>query len=223
MDSYSLENMMKTDISSVFSEILKGLDYTLPLSSRSKKNTKIRNRLKECFVNYIANNSHPRIYGCTSSSAGTKKSPYDICLNYKTDDGTFDDLIWCDIKILNDSFDDENPDFGNPEDIISFIKDGHFYVISVLLLCESDDNNETVFVEYNIGGYVMCHFLKDIPEFCRIDEQPQFQANILDPQEYRTREQFLELFREIYTGASNETFDELEKCLSSYAKKMHLD
>ena len=222
MESRSFENLLKTDIETVFTEILKDLDHTLPLSSRSEKNTKIRNRLKECFSKYIIENSHPRIYNCSCSAPGSKKSPYDICINYKTDDGAFDDLIWCNIKILNDSFDDENPNLGNAEDVISFIKDGHFYVVSVILLCESDDNNGTVFVDFNNEKYAQCQLLKDIFVTFRIDENQQFQVNILDPEDYRTSEQFLELFRERYTGASNETFDDLKKCLSSYAAKMNL-
>ena len=41
---------------------------------------------------------------------------------------------------------------------------------------------------------VHCQFLKDIHHSVRINPKPQFQVNIHEPEEYRSRDEFLELF-----------------------------
>lgn len=227
------ENRMKTDIESVFTNILKEHNYILPISARSRSGAEISDFLEDNFVEYINKNSHPRIYNPTGADKRATKSPYDFCFNYnyKSENLFFDDLIWGDIKATKRSFEDSNPDLGTPEKIIKFIKEGHFYLMFVFFEYEPFED-KSKFVKFSNGKYVKCQFLKDISHTVRINPKPQFQVNINEPEEYRTREEFLKLFKIKYfesvdriianaqkkKSKLSERFSELEKCLNNYQK-----
>ena len=76
--------------------------------------------------------------------------------------------------------------------------DGHFYLMFVFLEYEATADNQTQFLPFEDGRYVHCQFLKDIHHTVRINPKPQFQVNIHESEEYRTREEFLELFYKKY-------------------------
>ena len=61
MDEKRLELLMKEDIESVFSSILKEHNFTLPISSRSRSGAEISDYLEDSFVKYFYKNSHKRI------------------------------------------------------------------------------------------------------------------------------------------------------------------
>ena len=94
--------------------------------------------------------------------------------------------------------------------------DGHFYLLFVFLQYEAQ-NNQTRFLPFKDGTYIRCQFLKDINHSVRINPKPQFQVNIHEPEEYRTREQFLELFYKKYQESINRNIIKQEK------KKAELD
>ena len=233
MDPRSIEKTMKEDIEYVFTEIMKLHDFVLPISARSRSGAEISDYLEDSFVEYILNNSHPRIYNPKGAPKGATKNPYDFCFNYKTKDESFDDLIWGDIKATKFSYADSNPDLGTPEKIIKFILDGHFYLLFVFLEYESTSNDQTSFKKFEDGKYVHCQFLKDIHHSVRINPKPQFQVNINEPEEYRTREEFLELFHTKYKESIDRIikkqnqkkkeldsrFKAMEKLLANYATK----
>lgn len=147
----------------------------------------------------------------------------------------FDDLIWGDIKATKKSYEDSNPDLGTPEKIIKFIMDGHFYLMFVFLEYEATPDNQTKFLPFDNGRYVHCQFLKDINHSVRINPKPQFQVNIHEPEEYRTRDEFLELFYTKYQESIdrniakqnkkkselNTRFDAMKKRLESYNSKIN--
>ena len=234
MDEKRLELLMKEDIESVFSSILKEHNFTLPISSRSRSGAEISDYLEDSFVKYFYKNSHKRIYNPKSARKGATKSPFDFCFNYKNEDFGFDDLIWGDIKATKKSYEDSNPDLGNPEKIIKFIMDGHFYLMFVFLEYEATEDNQTRFLPFDDSKYVHCQFLKDISHSIRINPKPQFQVNIHDPEEYRTREEFLELFYTKYQESIDRNiakqnkkkaelgarFDAMKKRLESYNSKI---
>lgn len=194
MDEKRIEELMKQDIESIFSQILKEHNYIFPISAKSRSGAEISDYLEDGFVEYLTRNPHQRIYNPKGAPKGATKNPYDFCFNYRYNAAGFDDLIWGDIKATKFSYDDSNPDLGTPEKIIKFIMAGHFYLMYVFLEYESTKDNQTKFLPFSDGKYVHCQFLKDIHHSVRINPKPQFQVNIHEPEEYRTRDEFLELF-----------------------------
>lgn len=194
MSIKTLENIMKKDIEDIFTNILVDHNYIFPISAKSRSGAEISDYLEDGFVDYLKNHVHPRIYNSKGSPKGATKNLYDFCFNYKSKEFNYDDLIWGDIKATKFSYADSNPDLGTPEKIIKFILDGHFYLMFVFLEYEATEDNKTKFIPFHDGRYVHCQFLKDINHTVRINPKPQFQVNINEPEEYRTREEFLELF-----------------------------
>ncbi len=113
--------------------------------------------------------------------------------------------------------------------------DGHFYLMFVFLEYDATDDNKTKFRQFADGKYVHCQFLKDINHTVRINPKPQFQVNISEAEEYRTREEFLELFYKKYQESIeriiekqnkkkldlDNRFGKLEKRLLAYAEKLN--
>lgn len=95
--------------------------------------------------------------------------------------------------------------------------DGHFYLMFVFLEYDTTKDNQIKFVPFEDGRYVHCQFLKDINHSVRINPKPQFQVNIHEPEEYRTRDEFLELFYVKYQESINRIIAKQEK------KKSELD
>ena len=223
---------MKRDIEDIFTNIITSHNYIFPISAKSRSGAEISDYLEDAFVEYFHNNSHPRIYNPTGSPKGHTKNPYDFCFNYKTENKEFDDLIWGDIKATKFSYNDSNPDLGTPEKVIKFILDGHFYLMFVFLEYESTEDNQTKFRKFDDGKFVHCQFLKDIHHSVRINPKPQFQVNIHEPEEYRTREEFIEMFYQKYNESIDRIiaiqnkkrekidgrFDKLRKAVSKYQK-----
>lgn len=235
MDVREFEELMKSDIESVFNTILEEHDYIFPISARSRSGAEISDYLEDCFVEYLNHNPHSRIYNPKGAPKGATKNPYDFCFNYRCSDFNYDDLIWGDIKATKFSYADSNPDLGTPEKIISFIMDGHFYLMFVFLEYDATDDNKTKFRQFVDGKYVHCQFLKDIHHTVRINPKPQFQVNISEPEEYRTREEFLDLFYTKYQESIDriiekqtkkkskldDRFDELAKRLLVYTERIN--
>ncbi len=217
MDERQLEQLMKQDIESIFTSILKEHNYILPISAKSRSGAEISDYLEDCFVEYLTQNIHERIYNPKSAPKGATKNPYDISFNYKYSDANFDDLIWGDIKATSTSYKNSNPNLGTPEKIIDFIMEGHFYLMLILFKYESTKDNRLRFKEFEDGRYVHCQFLKDINHSVRISPLPQFQVNIHKPEEYRTRDEFLELFYIKYQESIKRNIAKQEK------KKSELD
>lgn len=194
MNERKLEELMKADIEAIFSNILKANNYILPISAKSRSGAEISDYLEDKFIEYLTQYPHERIYQPATSPKGATKNPYDFCFNYKCQDFNFNDLIWGDIKAFKFSYTNSNPDLGTPEKIIDFIMNQHFYLMFVFFEYESTTDNQIKFLSFNDGRYVHCQFLKDIHHSVRTNPKPQFQVNIHEPEEYRTRDEFLELF-----------------------------
>lgn len=192
------EDLMKKDLQYVYNEILEANNYILPISAKSRSGAEISDYLEDGFVEYLTNNSHPRIYNPKGSPKGSTKNPYDFCFNYRNKDFKFDDLIWGDIKATKKSYADSNPDLGTPTKMIKFMLEGHFYLVFVFVEYDATDDGQTIFKPFDDGEYVHVMFLKDISSTVRINPKPQFQVNIHEPEEYRTKEEFLNLFLKKY-------------------------
>lgn len=235
MNEQKLESIMKKDIETIFTNILKEHNYIFPISAKSRSGAEISDYLEDNFVEYLNRNTHNRIYNPQGAPKGATKNPFDFCFNYKNEIFSFDDLIWGDIKAVKKSYQDSNPDLGTPEKIIKFIMNGHFYLMFVFLEYEATPDNQTKFLPFDDGRYVHCQFLKDINHSVRINPKPQFQVNIHDPEEYRTRDEFIELFYTKYQESIdrniakqnkkkselNTRFDAMKKRLESYNGKIN--
>lgn len=217
MEIRALENLIKLDIERIFTDILQLHNYIFPISAKSRSGAEISDYLEDSFVEYLRAQPHPRIYNPLGSPKGATKNPYDFCFNYRCVDANFDDLIWGDIKATKRSYSDSNPDLGTPEKVIRFIRDGHFYLLFVFLEYEATPDNQMRFVPFSDNKYVHCQFLKDISSTVRINPKPQLQVNIHEPEEYRTREEFLEL---LYTKYKESIDRNIAK---QNAKKAQLD
>ncbi len=235
MTERELELLIKQDIESIFTKILKEYSYVFPISAKSRSGAEISDYLEDNFIRYFNKHTHERIHSPKIAPKGGTKNPFDFCFHYKYEDIGFDDLIWGDIKATKHSYADSNPDLGTPEKIIKFIMDGHFYVMFVFLEYESTENNQIKFLPFEDGRYIHCQFLKDISHTVRINPKPQFQVNIHEPEEYRTRDKFLELFyikyqesidrniikQEKKKAALNDRFNSMRKRLESYNNKFN--
>lgn len=198
MEIRDFENLMKKDLQYVYTSILEENNYILPISAKSRSGAEISDYLEDGFVDFLIKNPHPRIYNAKGSPKGSTKNPYDFCFNYKNKDFNFDDLIWGDIKATKKSYADSNPDLGTPTKMIKFMLEGHFYLVFVFVEYEATQDGKTIFVPFDDGEYVHVMFLKDINHTVRINPKPQFQVNIHEPEEYRSKEEFIDLFLKKY-------------------------
>lgn len=212
MNVKQFEMLMKDDIETIFNSILKKHNYLLNISARSRSGAEISDYLEDSFIEFLKQSPHERIYNPKGSPKGFTKNPYDFRFNYKCSDFNFDDLIWGDIKATKKTYKDSNPDLGTPEKIIKFILKGHFYLLYVFVEYESTSDDKIKFISFSNGKYVKCQFLKDINHTVRINPKPQFQVNIKEPEEYRSREEFLDLFYVKYK-------ESIERNISKQLKK----
>ncbi len=226
MNEKIIEDKMKKEIEEAFSFILKSHNYIFPISAKSRSGAEISDYLEDEIVKYYLNKNE-NVYDVKGAPKGKTKNPYDFCFSYKLDDYKFNDLIWGDIKATKHSYDDSNPDLGTPEKIIKFILDGHFYLLFVFFEYESTNDNKTKFIAFDDGKYVHCQFLKDISHTVRINPKPQFQVNIHEPEEYRTRDEFIDLFETKYKESidriiknANDKKQKLEKRFEKLREKM---
>jgi len=192
------EMKMKSDIEEIFTSIISNHKNILPINTRARGGADISDYLEDAFVQYFETNKHPRIYNVIGAPKANTKNPYDFCFNYKDPEFEFDDLIWADIKATKSGYKDSNPDLGTPTKMIKFMLDGHFYLLFVFFEYEGTGDGQTQFIKFPNGKYVKTMFLKDIHRSVRINPKPQFQVNINEPEEYRTKEEFINLFLQKY-------------------------
>lgn len=213
MNMFYFENQMKNDIENIFTNILKKFDYKLPISANSRAGAEISDFLENEFVKYLTNNPHENISNPLSSPKGSTKNPYDIAWNYCYNDGneTHSEFVCGDIKAIKLSFEDSNPDLGTPEKMIKFILDGNFYLAFIIVKYESNSTGGITFIELKNNQYAEVIFLKDIHHSVRINPKPQFQVNINSPSEYRTQEEFIELFEKKYEESLKRIEESLDR------------
>lgn len=100
---------------------------------------------------------------------------------------------------------------------LKFILEGHFYLMFVFFEYESIESDRTKFIRFSDGKYVHCRFLKDVHHSVRINPKPQFQVNINEPEEYRSIDEFVELFYTRY----KESIDRIIKKQEAKSKNLN--
>ncbi len=211
MQVVEFETKMKDDIEHIFNSFLSEHNYTLPISAHARAGAEVSDYLEDWFVGYVLEHTHDRIYNPQGAPKENTKNPFDFCFNYKNEEyHDFDDLVWGDIKAIKSTGAGSNPDLGTPKKVIDFIKDGHFYILYVLVKYKPTKDGYIQLIKFDDEKYVHCVFLKDMGKF-RINPKPQFQANITEQEEYRTREEFVKLFYKKYMESVKRNLEKQKK------------
>ena len=163
-------------------------DYPkLNISAKARAGAEVSDFLEEKFVEYSAKNKFFK--NSEKSPKGATKNPWDAKTIFCYKD--IQEIIWIDFKALKMSGKDSNPDIGTPNKIVTFIKEGNFYLLYIYVFYE-ETNDGLKFVKLN-DGYTESYFLKDINHTFRRNPKNQLQVNMSEPPEYRTREDFVRL------------------------------
>jgi hypothetical protein len=178
------EKLIIDESNKIILKIIK--DYPkLNISAKSRAGAEVSDFLEEKFVEYT---SKSKIFKDSEKSPkGATKNPWDAktIFCYKN----IQEIIWIDFKAFKTSGKDSNPDIGTPNKIVSFIKDGNFYLLYIYVFYEEDaDGLKFVKIDSN---YVKSYFLKDIHHTVRRNPKNQLQINVSQPPEYRSREEFI--------------------------------
>lgn len=211
MQVAEFETNMKNDIETIFNSLLSEHDYRLPISAHARAGAEISDYLEDWFVSYMNDHPHERVYNPKGAPKDNTKSPFDFSFNYKNSEyHNFDDLIWGDIKAIKSTGAGSNPDLGTPTKVIDFILDGHFYILYVLVKYKPTQDGYIQLIKFDDEKYVHCVFLKDMGKF-RINPKPQFQADITEAEEYRTREEFVKIFYKKYMESVKRNLEKQKK------------
>lgn len=225
MNDLQYEIHLKEDITKIFQNIITEIGEILDIYATARAGAQISDFLEDAFVDYLTKKPHPRVKYPQSAPKSQTKNPYDICWTYEVDN-TYEnsiDLIWGDIKATKVSFDDSNPDLGTPTKMIHFMQDGHFHMMFIFFEYNSTSENKVQLIKYDNGYYAKVVLLKDINHTVRINPKPQFQVNINSEEEYRTKEEFIDLFEKKYNESLDRQIANAKKKkerISSYFKEI---
>ncbi len=186
MDIKNFEKLIIEEFDKIILRIIK--DYPkLNISAKARAGAEVSDFLEEKFVEYSAKNKFFK--NSEKSPKGATKNPWDAKTIFCYKD--IQEIIWIDFKALKMSGKDSNPDIGTPNKIVTFIKEGNFYLLYIYVFYE-ETNDGLKFVKLN-DGYTESYFLKDINHTFRRNPKNQLQVNMSEPPEYRTREDFVRL------------------------------
>jgi len=186
MDIKNFENLIVTEMDKVILKIINNFQE-LNISAKSRAGAEISDFLEDKFVEYTKDNKF--FSESEKSPKGATKNPWDAKMVFSL--GNIRETIWIDFKALKTSGKDSNPDIGTPNKIVSFIKEGNFYLLYVYVFYE-ETKKGLRFVKIN-GGYTKSYFLKDINHTFRRNPKNQLQVNMSELPEYRSREDFIKL------------------------------
>ena len=94
--------------------------------------------------------------------------------------------------------------------IIAIMASG-ILIRSIASLIESKVTDPAILNIDDNGNFVKVIFLKDIHHSVRINPKPQFQVNINQPEEYRTKEEFIDLFLKKYKESNDRIIAKVNK------------
>lgn len=186
MDIKNFEKLIIEEFDKIILQIIK--DYPeLNISAKARAGAEVSDFLEEKFVEYSKKSEFFR--NSEKSPKGATKNPWDAKTNFCFKN--IQEIIWVDFKAFKTSGKDSNPDIGTPNKIVSFIKEGNFYLLYSYVFYE-ETKKGLKFVKTN-NGYTESYFLKDIHHTFRRNPKNQLQVNISEPPEYRTRKEFVKL------------------------------
>lgn len=186
MDIKNFEKLIIEEFDKIILQIIKNYPE-LSISAKARAGAEISDFLEEKFVEYSSKSKFFK--DSKKSPRGATKNPWDAKTKFCFKN--IQEIIWIDFKALKTSSKDSNPDIGTPNKIVTFIKEGNFYLLYIYVFYK-ETNDGLKFVKLN-GGYTKSYFLKDISHTFRRNPKNQLQVNMSEPPEYRTRENFVKL------------------------------
>jgi len=183
------ENKLREELEKTVTEVI--CDKTeIPISANSRAGAEISDYLEKRFVEYAKYSKY--LTSAEAALPGKTKNPYDAKVIF-TYNG-ISEIIWIDFKTFKVTQLDSNPDIGTPNKVINFIKEGNYYIIFILVFYRPS-GEKILFVESK-GKFVESYLLKDINHTFRRNPKNQLQVNVSAVPEYRSREDFINLFIE---------------------------
>ena len=182
------ENFIMQSVVSIINNIIKDNPH-LDIQVRSRWWAEISDFLEKKFVEYTANSEY--FIDSESAPEENTKNPRDARTFFNLWDWIKEE-IRLDFKALKTTKTDSNPDIWTPNKVINFINQWCFYILYVYVYYE-EDGDWLKFVQHN-WKYVKSYFLKDISRKFRSNPKPQLQVNMEDEPEYRSREEFIQIF-----------------------------
>ncbi|PQP79281.1 hypothetical protein C6B38_01765 [Spiroplasma sp. ChiS] len=180
---------------------------------KGRLGAQISDFLEDKFIEYSKSNVN--IINVIGAPKENTKSSFDVKFNFKYKGIT--ELIWIDFKAINERSLDSNPDIGAANKVISFIEQGNFYILYVYVYYKNNNDGNVEFVSNN-GKFTKQYFLKDIEKTFRRTPTGQLQVNANSVSEYRTREEFINLFFQKLEESHKRSIDKSNKFLKSLSQ-----
>jgi hypothetical protein len=194
MEIKDFENLIKAEISAVLLKILEDIP-TLPIDVRQGERVgdAISKFLETKFVEYTE--AHLYFKDSKSSPTGKTKNPWDAQTYVEI--GEHRELLWIDFKAVNIDNDNSNPDSGTPNKVFELIFKHHsFYLLYVVVYYKGLGSGLRLKFDEKDGVKVKPVFLKDVEQQMHITPSNQIQFNVFQPEKYRTREEFIQFFKD---------------------------
>lgn len=211
MDIKAYEELIKTEICSVVNKIFDDIP-SLPIDVRQGERVgdAISKFLETKFVEYTQ--EHLYFKNSQASPTGKTKNPWDAQTFFELNQHK--ELIWIDFKAVNVDNDNSNPDSGTPNKVFELMfKHNSFYLLYVVVYYQGLGSGLGLkFVEKN-NLKVKPIFLKDVEPSMHITPPNQIQFNVFEPEYYRTRDAFIDFFKQKLIESNKRRIEDAQKKL----------
>jgi hypothetical protein len=211
MDIKAFEDLIKTEISAVITKVFDDIP-TLPIDVRQGERVgdAISKFLETKFVEYTQ--EHFYFKESQASPTGKTKNPWDAQTYFEING--YRELVWIDFKAVNVDNDNSNPDSGTPNKVFELIfKHNSFYLLYIVVYYQGLGSGLGLkFVEKN-GKKVKPIFLKDVEQNMHITPPNQIQFNVFEEEQYRTRDEFIDFFKNKLIESNKRRIEDAQKKL----------
>jgi hypothetical protein len=211
MEIKKFEDLIKKEISAVIVKIFDDIP-TLPIDVRQGERVgdAISKFLESKFVEYTQ--EHFYFKESQASPTGKTKNPWDAQTYFEIKGHK--ELVWIDFKAVNIDNDNSNPDSGTPNKVFELMfKHNSFYLLYIVVYYQGLGAGLGLkFVEKE-GKKVKPVFLKDVEPSMHITPPNQIQFNVFEPEEYRTRDEFIDFFKNKLIESNQRRIDDAQQKL----------
>jgi len=211
MEIKKYEELIKKEISTVIKNIFNDKP-TLPIDVRQGERVgdAISKFLESKFVEFTK--QHQYFKESESSPTGKTKNPWDAQTYFEINGHK--ELIWIDFKAVNVDNDNSNPDSGTPNKVFELIfKHDSFYLLYIVVYYQGlGEGLGLRFVEKD-EVIVKPIFLKDVEQNMHITPPNQIQFNVFASENYRTRDEFIDFFKNKLIESNQRRIEDAQKKL----------
>ena len=211
MEIKEYEELIKAEISKVIINIFQDKP-TLPIAVKrgERVGDAISKYLENKFVQFTK--EHKYFKNSESSPSGKTKNPWDAQTYFEIKG--HQELIWIDFKAVNVENDNSNPDSGTPNKVFELMfKNNSFYLLYIVVYYQGlEDGSGLKFVEKD-EVLVKPIFLKDVEQNMHITPPNQIQFNVFAPENYRTRDEFIDFFKNKLIESNKRRIEDAQKKL----------